>query len=79
MDQEIAKRLRYVKVPVLCVANKTDAPSLDSQADEFYRFGRKVIRGQRRADPRQGGAAEGRSWPPAAAEAGEQGRPKSRR
>ena len=29
---------------MLCVANKTDAPSLDPQADEFYRFGRKVIR-----------------------------------
>jgi GTP-binding protein len=44
LDEEISKRLRYVKVPVLCVANKTDAPSLDAQADEFYRFGRKVIR-----------------------------------
>ncbi len=44
LDEEISKRLRYVKAPVLCVANKTDAPSLDSQADEFYRFGRKVIR-----------------------------------
>jgi GTP-binding protein len=44
LDQEVAKRLRYVKVPVLCVANKTDAPKLDSQADEFYQLGRKVIR-----------------------------------
>jgi GTP-binding protein len=44
LDEEISKRLRYVKAPVLCVANKTDAPSLDAQADEFYRFGRKVIR-----------------------------------
>ncbi len=44
LDQEVAKRLRYVDTPVICVANKTDAPSLDSQADEFYKLGRKVIR-----------------------------------
>ncbi len=44
LDQEVAKRLRYVTVPVLLVVNKTDAPSLDSQADEFYRFGRKMVR-----------------------------------
>ena len=39
LDQEVAKRLRYLNVPVLCVANKTDAPTLDSQADEFYKMG----------------------------------------
>jgi GTP-binding protein len=50
LDQEVAKRLRYVKVPVLCVANKTDAPSLDPQADEFYQLGRKVIRASARED-----------------------------
>ena len=44
LDQEVAKRLRYVNVPVLCVANKTDHPQIESQADEFYQFGRKVIR-----------------------------------
>ena len=45
LDQEVAKRsLRYLTVPVLLVANKADAPSLDSQADEFYRFGRKMVR-----------------------------------
>ncbi len=27
LDQEVAKRLRYVNVPVICVANKTDHPS----------------------------------------------------
>ena len=43
LDQEVAKRLRYVNVPVLCVANKTDHPQLESQADEFYQLGRKVI------------------------------------
>ena len=44
LDQEVAKRLRYLTVPVLLVVNKTDAPSLDAHADEFYRFGRKMIR-----------------------------------
>jgi len=40
LDQEVARRLRYVDRPIICVANKADAPSLDSQADEFYRLGR---------------------------------------
>jgi GTP-binding protein len=44
LDEEVAKRLRYVKVPVLLVVNKTDAPSMDAQADEFYKFGRKMVR-----------------------------------
>ncbi|MBU4270819.1 MAG: ribosome biogenesis GTPase Der [Planctomycetes bacterium] len=44
LDQEVAKRLRYLTVPVLLVVNKTDAPSLDAHADEFYRFGRKMVR-----------------------------------
>jgi GTP-binding protein len=44
LDDQVAKRLRYVTVPVLLVVNKTDSPSLDSQADEFYRFGRKILR-----------------------------------
>ena len=42
LDEEVAKRLRYVKVPVICVANKTDTAAMESQAAEFYRFGRKV-------------------------------------
>jgi GTP-binding protein len=44
LDHEVAKRLRYVTTPVLLVANKADHAGLDSQADEFYRFGRKLIR-----------------------------------
>ena len=41
----MAKRLRYVEVPIICVANKTDDAALDSQADEFYRLGRgKLVR-----------------------------------
>ncbi|MEX0865965.1 MAG: ribosome biogenesis GTPase Der, partial [Pirellulales bacterium] len=45
LDQEVARRLRYVDVPVLCVANKTDDNTFDTQADEFYKLGRgKLIR-----------------------------------
>jgi GTP-binding protein len=40
LDSEVARRLRYVDAPVICVANKADDPSLDSQADEFYKLGR---------------------------------------
>jgi GTP-binding protein len=40
LDNEVAKRLRYVDTPVLCVANKTDNESLDPEADEFYKLGR---------------------------------------
>lgn len=43
LDEEVSKRLRYVDVPVLCVANKTDTNQLTPNADEFYRFGRKVL------------------------------------
>jgi GTP-binding protein len=44
LDQEVARRLRYVSAPVVCVANKADTPQLAQQADEFYRLGRKVLR-----------------------------------
>jgi GTP-binding protein len=44
LDEEVARRLRYVATPVLCLANKTDNERLDPQADEFYRLGRKVLR-----------------------------------
>ena len=45
LDQEVARRLRYIDKPMLCVANKTDSPKLESQADEFYRLGRgKLVR-----------------------------------
>lgn len=44
-DQDVAKRLRYLSVPIICVANKTDHPGLDPQADEFYKLGRgKLLR-----------------------------------
>ncbi|MFP6673503.1 MAG: GTPase, partial [Pirellulaceae bacterium] len=45
LDEEVAKRLRYVDKPIICTANKTDDPKYDSQADEFYKLGRgKLIR-----------------------------------
>ncbi|MDA1048857.1 MAG: ribosome biogenesis GTPase Der [Planctomycetota bacterium] len=40
LDKEVAKRLRYVDKPIICVANKTDDPSHDAQAYEFYKLGR---------------------------------------
>lgn len=44
-DQAVAKRLRYLSVPVVCVANKTDHAGQESQADEFYKLGRgKLLR-----------------------------------
>lgn len=42
-DEEVAQRLRYADAPIICVANKTDHAGLDAQADEFYRFGRKIV------------------------------------
>jgi GTP-binding protein len=45
LDQDVAKRLRYIDKPVITVANKSDASSLDPQADEFYKLGRgKMVR-----------------------------------
>ena len=55
LDHEVAKRLRYITAPVVLVVNKVDAPSLDNQANDFYRFGRKMIRCQRQGEPGQGG------------------------
>ncbi|MCX7427099.1 MAG: ribosome biogenesis GTPase Der [Planctomycetia bacterium] len=43
LDEEVARRLRYASAPVLCVANKTDHDGVRPQADEFYRFGHKII------------------------------------
>jgi GTPase len=40
LDEEVAKRLRYVDKPILCVANKTDDPKYDTEADAFYKLGR---------------------------------------
>jgi GTP-binding protein len=40
LDNQVATRLRYVTKPIVCVANKLDAPELDAQAAEFYKLGR---------------------------------------
>lgn len=39
MDTEVAKRLRYLKTPILLIANKTDDDTFDNQADEFNKLG----------------------------------------
>jgi GTP-binding protein len=39
-DEEVARKLRYVDTPVICVANKTDDSSFDTAADEFFRLGK---------------------------------------
>ncbi|MCH2113985.1 MAG: ribosome biogenesis GTPase Der [Pirellulales bacterium] len=43
LDEEVARRLRHVDVPVICVANKADNDNLDDQAADFYRLGRGKI------------------------------------
>src|SRR5690349_21856436 len=40
LDEEVAKRLRYVDKPIICVANKCDTPEIDPNAAEFYKLGR---------------------------------------
>ena len=40
LDEKVAARLRYVNKPILCVANKCDAPAIEPQAAEFYKLGR---------------------------------------
>ncbi len=45
LDGEVARRLRYIDKPTLCVANKTDGPTQDTEADQFYKLGRgKLVR-----------------------------------
>ena len=39
LDQDVARRLRSVNVPIILIANKADDERLDTQADEFYRLG----------------------------------------
>ncbi len=40
LDEEVARRLRYVNKPVILVVNKTDEPSMDENGQEFYKLGR---------------------------------------
>jgi GTPase len=40
LDEEVARRLRYVNKPILCVANKCDTSDVDPLTAEFYKLGR---------------------------------------
>lgn len=40
LDEEVARRLRYVTKPIIMVANKCDTPELEPNATEFYKLGR---------------------------------------
>jgi GTP-binding protein len=40
LDEEVARRLRYVTKPIILVANKADTPELEAHASEFYKLGR---------------------------------------
>lgn len=45
LDREVANRLRYIDKPIICVANKCDDATFDTQAYEFYKLGRgKLVR-----------------------------------
>ncbi|HTU89398.1 MAG TPA: ribosome biogenesis GTPase Der [Gemmataceae bacterium] len=39
LDEEVARRLRQVNKPIVCVANKCDTDAVDPQAAEFYKLG----------------------------------------
>jgi len=43
LDQEVAKRLRYVQKPIICVVNKCDTAELESNSAEFYKLGREPL------------------------------------
>ncbi|RUL89706.1 ribosome biogenesis GTPase Der [Tautonia sociabilis] len=40
LDEEVARRLRYVHAPVILAMNKADDPKFDEQGQEFYKLGR---------------------------------------
>ncbi len=40
LDEEVARRLRYLKTPVVLVMNKADYPEIDQRGGEFYKLGR---------------------------------------
>jgi GTP-binding protein len=45
LDRDVATRLRYIDKPIICVANKCDDATFDTQAYEFYKLGRgKLVR-----------------------------------
>lgn len=40
LDEEVARRLRYVNTPVILVMNKADTEQFDGRGGEFYKLGR---------------------------------------
>jgi GTP-binding protein len=40
LDEEVARRLRYLDKPIITVANKCDTEAIDPNAAEFYKLGR---------------------------------------
>lgn len=40
LDEEVARRLRYISTPVILVMNKADTPEFDQRGAEFYKLGR---------------------------------------
>ena len=40
LDEEVARRLRSLELPILCVANKSDSDKIDPEADQFQKLGR---------------------------------------
>ncbi|CAN5907508.1 ribosome biogenesis GTPase Der [soil metagenome] len=40
MDEEVARRLRYIDTPVILVINKADESQFDQSGQEFYKLGR---------------------------------------
>ncbi len=40
LDEVVARRLRSLDLPILCVANKTDNEKMDPEADQFQKLGR---------------------------------------
>lgn len=43
LDEEVVERLRGLQRPVILVANKADQPHIDTQAEEFHKFGHKDL------------------------------------
>ena len=43
LDEHVVNRLRSLRVPVLCVVNKTDHPGLTNNANDFYAFGWDIL------------------------------------
>jgi GTP-binding protein len=54
MDEEVARRLRGLELPILCVANKSDNNKMDPEADHFQKLGRgELVRVSAKKDRNQ--------------------------